>query len=226
MDRRRFIAVSGMLFFAGCTTTESEDEPKSKPSDGPSQPSIINPDSDDDGVPDSEDQYPDDPRRKYDSDGDGVADVDDAYPEDPRRTADSDGDGTADVDDEFPRDPNRSQTLVNQSKTNRIEEDEWTYFTLELPSDGMIEYDFLVRSGPNIDVSLLDEEEDQFYENGERYRYYTGMSTTGSSGSKSGRLKAGRYYLIFDNSNIGETRPPANLRNDVVRVESTIKTYV
>ena len=45
------------------------------------------PDSDGDGVPDSEDDFPNDPSETIDTDGDGVGDNADAYPNDPTRSA-------------------------------------------------------------------------------------------------------------------------------------------
>jgi hypothetical protein len=54
------------------------------------------PDSDGDGVPDSEDAFPFDPAFSRDRDGDGVADPIDAFPDDPAEWADTDGDGIPD----------------------------------------------------------------------------------------------------------------------------------
>lgn len=62
-------------------------------------------DTDGDGVPDSEDAFPNDPDETTDSDNDGVGDVADAFPMDPNETMDSDGDGVGDVADAFPMDP-------------------------------------------------------------------------------------------------------------------------
>ncbi|MCB1615693.1 MAG: FG-GAP repeat protein, partial [Pseudomonadales bacterium] len=62
-------------------------------------------DSDGDGVPDVNDDFPYDPTRTIDvdSDGDGVGDYSDAFPYDPTETLDTDGDGignNADQDDD------------------------------------------------------------------------------------------------------------------------------
>ncbi|GAA5002400.1 hypothetical protein [Actinopolymorpha pittospori] len=94
------------------------------------------PDRDGDGIPDSQDKYPDDPTRgggdpklpenpndpndlpkvPNDRDGDGIPDSQDKYPEDPDNggnsfpdlpTRDSDGDGIPDTSDPFPDDPTR-----------------------------------------------------------------------------------------------------------------------
>jgi hypothetical protein len=62
-------------------------------------------DTDGDGVPDYNDEFPDDPSDWKDSDGDGVGDNTDAFPVNPRETKDSDGDGYGDEKDDFPTDP-------------------------------------------------------------------------------------------------------------------------
>ena len=56
-------------------------------------------DSDGDGEPDTTDQWPFDPLRKFDTDSDGVADSFDAFPTDPTENADSDSDGVGNNND-------------------------------------------------------------------------------------------------------------------------------
>jgi hypothetical protein len=63
------------------------------------------PDSDGDGVVDSEDAFPNNPSETADSDGDGFGDNNDAFPNDPTETLDSDGDSYGDTADAFPTDP-------------------------------------------------------------------------------------------------------------------------
>lgn len=67
-------------------------------SDGPG-------DSDGDGVPDTEDAFPNNPHETRDSDGDGVGDNADVFPNDPNEVVDTDGDGVGDNGDAFPTDP-------------------------------------------------------------------------------------------------------------------------
>ena len=62
-------------------------------------------DWDDDGVPNADDAFPNDPDEWADSDGDGVGDNGDAFPNDPNEWADSDGDGEGDNADPCPNDP-------------------------------------------------------------------------------------------------------------------------
>ena len=78
-------------------------------------------DSDGDGVPDSNDAFPNDPSESRDNDldgigdnadndddNDGVNDADDAFPFDPNESYDSDGDGIGDNSDAFPDDSSES----------------------------------------------------------------------------------------------------------------------
>lgn len=57
---------------------------------------MVGADSDDDGVPDGEDAFPNDPDESTDSDGDGVGDNGDSTPTDGTRCGDSDDDGCDD----------------------------------------------------------------------------------------------------------------------------------
>jgi hypothetical protein len=61
-------------------------------------------DSDNDGVGDDEDAFPDDATETVDTDGDGVGDNADAFPDDATETADADNDGVGDIADAFPDD--------------------------------------------------------------------------------------------------------------------------
>ncbi len=67
-------------------------------------PPPTDPDSDGDGVPDSQDAFPNDASETVDTDGDGVGDNADAFPADASETVDSDGDGVGDNADAFPND--------------------------------------------------------------------------------------------------------------------------
>ena len=73
-------------------------------------------DSDNDGVPDAEDAFPNDSSETTDSDNDGVGDNADAFPNDASETADSDNDGVGDNADAFPNDP----TETTDSNNNGI----------------------------------------------------------------------------------------------------------
>jgi hypothetical protein len=70
-------------------------------------------DSDNDGVNDDEDAFPNDASETADSDNDGVGDNADAFPNDAAETADSDDDGTGDNADVFPNDASETTDSDN-----------------------------------------------------------------------------------------------------------------
>ncbi len=70
-------------------------------------------DTDEDGVPDSQDAFPNDPDESADTDEDGVGDNADAFPNDPTESADADGDGIGDNAD--PDDDNDGILDVDES---------------------------------------------------------------------------------------------------------------
>ena len=71
------------------------DEDEIEAGSDPKNPDSTSEDTDGDGVPDSEDAFPNDPEEDTDTDGDGVGDNEDT---------DDDGDGTLDTEDAFPLD--------------------------------------------------------------------------------------------------------------------------
>ncbi len=70
-------------------------------------------DSDDDGVVDSADAFPDDPFEWNDTDNDGVGDNADAFPNDASESNDADSDGVGDNADAFPDDASESADTDN-----------------------------------------------------------------------------------------------------------------
>jgi hypothetical protein len=70
-------------------------------------------DTDNDGVDDDEDTFPNDSSETADSDNDGVGDNADAFPNDASETADSDNDGVGDNADAFPSDASETADSDN-----------------------------------------------------------------------------------------------------------------
>jgi CxxC motif-containing protein (DUF1111 family)/predicted lipoprotein with Yx(FWY)xxD motif len=70
-------------------------------------------DSDNDGVSDADDAFPNDASETVDADNDGVGDNADAFPNDASETIDTDNDGVGDNADAFPNDPNETEDLNN-----------------------------------------------------------------------------------------------------------------
>jgi cobalamin biosynthesis protein CobT len=140
-------------------------------------------------------------------------------------TADSDDDGVIDTRDEYPNDPSRSEQLLSASITTDIQPDERVEYSLSFSEPGVIEYDFIVRDGPRIDAILLNESEYRALENGERWRYYTGLSVLDAASGRIQRpVNPRRYHLVFDNTSAGEASPPVDGGADVATVELSIET--
>jgi hypothetical protein len=139
---------------------------------------------------------------------------------------DSDGDRVPDSEDDYPNDSSRSRELRNVSTTRNIQEDQWFYYTLNFTDSGYVEYEFIVRDGPAIDVILIDESEYESYNSGDRYLAYNELSSYDSAGDtvEGGPLSAGNYRLIFDNSSRGQASPPTDFENNVAEVELDITT--
>ena len=132
---------------------------------------------------------------------------------------DTDGDGVPDAQDEYPDDPDLSSSQT-ESDTRNLEEDQWRHFSISFSSTGYIEFDFIVRDGPAIDVILMDESEYEHFDQGDRYEYIPDLSALDSSGTTvSSKVPEGEYRLVVDNSERGEASPPTNFSNDVVNVE-------
>ena len=81
-------------------------------------------DSDNDGVVDEEDAFPNDPSETTDTDNDGVGDNADAFPTDPSETADTDADGVGDNADAFPNDPNETLDTDGDGIGNNADPDD------------------------------------------------------------------------------------------------------
>lgn len=71
-----------------------------------------------------------------DRDGDGVPDVDDDFPDDPTESRDSDGDGIGDNSDPFPNQPNRSPLAVDDRFLTGFEQPLVIAVTQLLVNDG------------------------------------------------------------------------------------------
>lgn len=110
------LCISICIIFSGC----AEEEPSVRDTDG-------------DGIPDTEDAFPNDPSVSKDSDNDGYADEYndgynasnsnasiDAFPHDPTEWKDSDGDGYGDETDDFPFDPARYAIITVEDKEYTI----------------------------------------------------------------------------------------------------------
>jgi len=83
---------------------------------------VTEPDSDEDGVADEVDAFPNDARYNLDSDGDGYADEVDEFPNDAKYHSDSDGDGYADKVDDFPNDARYHSDFDQDGYADEVDE--------------------------------------------------------------------------------------------------------
>lgn len=136
---------------------------------------------------------------------------------------DRDNDGVPDVFDDYPSDSALRQKQT-ESDTRKLEEDEWRYYELDFNSTGFVRYDYIVRDGPTIDAIFIEDSEYTHFKNGDRYNYIPALSALNTAGTEvSGKISAGTYRLIFDNSNRGEATPPTNFSNDIITVEFEVE---
>ncbi len=82
-------------------------------------------DPDNDGYPNSRDDFPYDPSEWKDTDRDGIGDNSDAFPENQEWQYDSDKDGIADKADDYPYDPDNDPT-TSVARDEETEETDWT----------------------------------------------------------------------------------------------------
>ena len=93
-------------------------------------------DTDEDGVPNPLDVFPDDPTETVDTDEDGVGDNADVFPDDPTETVDTDGDLVGDNSDPDPTDPDLSVDVDGDGIDDSIDED-----FADTDSDGILNID-------------------------------------------------------------------------------------
>jgi hypothetical protein len=125
----------------------------------------------------------------------------------------------------------REQTLVDKQVS--IDEDEYHMITFTLNRDAHISVSIDAIAGPEFEVWTMPEEGFRAWEKAARsflgggeYSYLPGLSESKIHRmERSGMLSAGRYYVIIDNSDMGNVSPPANFVNDklTVRVKIVIR---
>ncbi|MGB1449077.1 MAG: BspA family leucine-rich repeat surface protein [Flavobacteriaceae bacterium] len=129
-----------------------------------------NPDSDGDGTPDAEDDFPSDPNEDTDTDsdgigdnadtdddGDGISDTDEAADGTDPLDPNTDGDGTPDGEDDFPLDPNEDTDTDGDGTGDNADTDD--------DDDGVLDSDEIADGtdplDPDSDDDGLDDQEEQ-----------------------------------------------------------------
>lgn len=113
----------------------------------------------------------------------------------------------------------------------QIEEDYFRYFEIELKRDTEVTIDYIIKSGPNVDVYFVSQDDFYIWERivkeniDEPFYYDSELSTFNTSkSSKTVSVPKGTYYVVIDNTDNGPTYPPMNLENDFVTMDLTIMT--
>ena len=107
-----------------------------------------------------------------------------------------------------------------------IEEDHYRTHTITLNGPTEITISTEIISGPKIDAIFLDTKGMNSWKKltqgsmNTKYSYYPSLSQSGQINStKTETFDKGTYYLILDNTDIGDTIPPMNLQNDTCTVK-------
>lgn len=111
----------------------------------------------------------------------------------------------------------------------QIMEGHYRHYKLVLKGDADVTIDYRVQSGPGMDVYFFNTRnfnawKQQFNQfSSQEYQYLVELSSFGLSESiKSHRVKAGTYYVVFDNTKMGPTKPPDDFVNDIVTLNFKI----
>lgn len=123
------------------------------------------------------------------------------------------------------------KALRLENDLKNINEDAYAYYFFTLNAYSFrLAYEVLVASGPAVDVFLMDDQNFQRYQQGRAFEYLvagTDQATTHSIQNVAiAGLTAGTYYLVVDNTNAGQARPPTNGVNDVAAVQTMFRVFL
>lgn len=115
------------------------------------------------------------------------------------------------------------EQVLDESIT--VPEDEYWYGTFEVAQSRRLQYEFVVREGPAIDMWLMEDAEFDRYQANDRFTYAESASAPDSTGTTvDAELPAGEYVLVADNTETGDAAPPTNFDDDVARID--IEVYL
>jgi len=139
-------------------------------------------------------------------------------------SSDDDGDGNGGNGDS-PEDGGMEQ-IDSLDKTWEVHEDAYQGQRFEFESNGKIEYEGIVRSGPAVDFYVMEDKEVDHFESEERFKYITPASEPDSTSAEiTADFSAGTYAIVVDNSEMGKAEPPADAKDNVAKVEVSFKMY-
>ena len=161
-------------------------------------------DTDGDGTGDNSDAFPNDSSETTDSDGDGTGDNADAFPNDSTETTDTDGDGTGDNSDAFPNDPNETTDTDGDGEGDNSDPDpNDPNVTSATDSDGDGVNDGTDYFANDANYTQTQAELDAYsldtYKTpavGDIFRVLQDFTETEYQGTNTTDLKTGEYYVI------------------------------
>ena len=110
------------------------------------------------------------------------------------------------------------------SDTVVINEDEHVYVTFKCNSECDVEVNFEQNYGPLMDIYTMTPMNYDNFANCDEFYYIADLSDPGTRGfSASSTLEEGTYYIVFDNSDCGDTAPPWNGEDDSAGVFYEVK---
>jgi hypothetical protein len=127
-----------------------------------------------------------------------------------------------DAEDDFPEDPDLRTLVGEQDQTVTVPEDDQKLWPIEISEESVVAYDAIVRSGPAIDIFVLTEAEALEYEEGNRFEFLEGTRQDTTGADVGVTLSAGNYFIVADNTTVGEASPPTDLDDSAAEVEMQI----
>lgn len=116
--------------------------------------------------------------------------------------------------------------IIYDEKDVQVLEDHYRHYQVKLKGSAELTIDYAVKSGPNVDVFFFNSKNYGIWKKGfsqftdEEYEYIEELSSFGVDHCiKSHRINAGIYYVIFDNTGLGPTSPPADFKNDIAMLD-------
>lgn len=108
-------------------------------------------------------------------------------------------------------------------RTFRVAEDDHRGTRFTLNYDVRLELEFTVRSGPEVEIFVMEDDEYSQFRNDNRFyaEQYSGVNGRGSVNLSSAK----DWAFVVDNSNAGSVSPPTNFDDDVAEVEVSATLY-
>lgn len=131
---------------------------------------------------------------------------------------DSDADGVKDSEDDYPDNYYMAERKKHIDKTITLTAGD--YETIRLNADNgphTLEYDYIVLGDGTIDTYLIPRDEYQKYRDGDKFQYYSALSSANlAEGSGSNVISEGDYLLIIDYTERGTIPKKASVEIDLV----------